>query len=94
MTNTGQSKRSRAYRRQLNDEYQRVWDVNSVTTDPGLTAPATADFSLTAASNCRHAGVGSYSHVQEGINAVAFDKWHPDKGAWSSGPGPNVAYAG
>jgi hypothetical protein len=69
-------------------------DANSVTTDPGLTAPATPDFSLTAASNCRHAGVGSYSHVQEGINAVAFDKWHPDKGAWSSGPGPNVAYAG
>ena len=25
MTNTGQSKRSRAYQRQLDDEYQRVW---------------------------------------------------------------------
>jgi len=69
-------------------------DANSVTTDPGLTSPATADFSLTAGSKCRHAGVGSYSHVQEGINAVAFDKYHPDKGAWSSGPGANVAYIG
>ena len=69
-------------------------DANSVTTDPGLTSPATADFSLTAASNCRHAGVGSYASIKTGINAVAFDKWHPDKGAWSSGVGPNVSNSG
>jgi hypothetical protein len=78
----------------LTDDCGRSPDANSVTTDPGLTSPATPDFSLTAASNSRHAGVGSYALVQAGINEVAFDKWHPDKGAWSSGPGPNVAYAG
>jgi hypothetical protein len=69
-------------------------DANSVTTDPGLTDVASGDFSLTAGSNCRHAGVGAYSSCQTGINGVDFDKWHPDKGAWSSGPGPNVAYIG
>ena len=69
-------------------------DANSITTDPGLTAPASEDFSLTAASNCVHAGIGSFAVCQRGINAVAFDKWHPDKGAWSSGPGPNVAHSG
>ena len=78
----------------LTDFYGASPDPNSVVTDPGITAPATDDWSLGAASNCRHAGVGSYVLIQQGINAVAFDKWHPDKGAWSSGPGPNVAYAG
>ena len=34
-------------------------DATSIATDPGLTSPATGDMSLTAASNCRHAGVGS-----------------------------------
>ena len=69
-------------------------DANSVTTDPGLTNPGTGDLSLTAASNCRHAGIGSFALVQEGANGVAFDKWHPDKGAWSSGAGPNIAHSG
>jgi hypothetical protein len=69
-------------------------DANSVTTDPGLTDAAGDDFSLTAASNCRHAGIGSYSYVEKGHNGTAFDKFHPDKGAWSSGSGPNVAYGG
>ena len=69
-------------------------DANSVTTDPGLTSPATADFSLTAASNCRHAGVGSFVICAEGANGVAFDKYHPDKGAWSSGVGPNKSWGG
>ena len=69
-------------------------DVNSVTTDPGLTTVASGDFSLTAESDCLHAGVGAYSSCQTGINGVDFDKWHPDKGAWSSGPGQNVAYIG
>ena len=77
----------------LTDTHGGSPDANSVTTDPNLTTPG-SDWSLTAASNCRHAGIGSYVLAQAGINAVAFDKWHPDKGAWSSGPGPNVAYAG
>ena len=68
-------------------------DANSVITDPDLNAPATGDMSLKAESDCIHAGVGSYATIPTGINAVAFDKWHPDKGAWSSGPGPNVAHA-
>ena len=76
----------------LTDHLGASPDANSLTTDPGITAPATDDWSLTAASDCRHAGVGSYSEVKSGINAVAFDKWHPDKGAWSSGAGPNVSY--
>jgi len=69
-------------------------DAHSVTTDPGITNAAGGDFSLTAGSKCRHAGVGSFAICPEGINQVAFDKWHPDKGAWSSGPGANVAYIG
>jgi hypothetical protein len=68
-------------------------DAHSVTTDPGITTPG-SDWSLTAGSKCRHAGVGSFAICPEGINQVAFDKWHPDKGAWSSGPGANVAYIG
>jgi hypothetical protein len=69
-------------------------DANSLTSDPGLTDAAGADFSLTAASNCRHAGIGSYVGVKTGHNGVDFDKFHPDKGAWSSGAGPNVASGG
>ena len=69
-------------------------DINSLTSNPGITDAAGGDFSLTAESDCLHAGVGAYSSCQTGINGVDFDKWHPDKGAWSSGPGQNVAYIG
>jgi hypothetical protein len=77
----------------LVDHYGVSPDTNSVTTDPGITTPG-SDWSLTAASNCRHAGIGSYSDVTTGINEVAFDKYHPDKGAWSSGVGPNKSWGG
>lgn len=69
-------------------------DARSVISNPNLTGPAGGDMSLTATSNCLHAGIGSYATIQKGINAVAFDKWHPDKGAWSSGPGPNRSWGG
>ena len=75
----------------LTDRYGNSPDANSITTDPGLTTPG-SDHSLTAASTSRHAGIGSFAVCETGINAVAFDKWHPDKGAWSSGAGPNVSY--
>jgi len=78
----------------LSDTYGTSPDANSVETDPGLTNPAGADFSLSASSDCRHAGVGSYAVCPTGVNGVAFDKWHPDKGAWSSGVGPNRSWGG
>jgi len=96
MTNTGQSKRSRAYQRQLDDEYQRVWGHRLPQDEkpqpykkfglPLVLAP----FALMFCGGC----VGSFAICPEGINQVAFDKWHPDKGAWSSGVGPNVAHGG
>ena len=52
-------------------------------TDPLLTAPGSDDFSLQAASPCRHAGHGS--GVVEDYLGTAFDKYHPDIGGWSSG---------
>jgi len=66
-------------------------DSHSSTSDPGITTPG-SNWALTAGSNCRHAGIGSYAYVATGHNGVDFDKWHPDKGAWSSGAGPNVSY--
>jgi len=68
-------------------------DSHSLTSDPGITTPG-SNWALTAESDCLHAGIGSYAYVATGHNGVDFDKWHPDKGAWSSGPGQNVAYIG
>lgn len=64
-------------------------DADSISSDPLLTDPATGDFSLQANSPCRHAGAGA--GVPEGINAVDFDPYHPDIGAWSSGLVPGRA---
>jgi hypothetical protein len=62
-------------------------DAHSIDSDPLLTDPAADDFSLQAASPCRHRGSGA--GVVTGINGVAFDPYHCDIGAWSSGIGPN-----
>ncbi len=68
-------------------------DVHSFTSvsDP-LTNPAAGDFSLQAGSPCRHRGSGA--GVVTGINAVAFDPFHPDIGAYATGIGPNRASSG
>ena len=50
---------------------------------PLLTDPGNGDFSLSSGSPCIWTGHGS--GVLEGINSVAFDPYHPDIGAWSSG---------
>lgn len=52
-------------------------------TDPLMTDPGAGDFSLQDASPAIWAGHGS--GVVTGINGVAFDPFHPDIGAWSSG---------
>ena len=67
------------------------WDANSIEADPLLTDPAAGDFSLQIGSPCRHAGVGS--GVFYDVDGDAFDPYHPDIGAVSTGIGPNVAYS-
>lgn len=52
-------------------------------TDPLLTNPAGGDFSLQAASPCRHAGHGS--GVVSDVEGTAYDAHHPDIGAMSTG---------
>ncbi len=61
-------------------------------TDPLLADPGAGDFSLQADSPCRHAGYGS--GVLYDLDGAAFDPFHPDIGAMSTGIGPNVAFAG
>lgn len=78
----------------LTDSFSRSPDASSTTTDPDLGNPGSDDWSLDSTSDCLHAGIGAYVVCPVGRNAVAFDRYHPDKGAWSSGVGPNVAYAG
>jgi len=58
-------------------------DQDSFATDPKLADPANGDFSLAADSPCRRRGIGA--GVPKGVNGVAFDRAHPDIGAWSSG---------
>ena len=68
-------------------------DPSSIDTDPLLTDPGNGDFSLATGSPALNAGHGS--GVVTGINDVAFDKYHPDIGAWSSGtftvPAPTIS---
>jgi len=76
------------------DEEGNSPDAHSFVADPLLIDPAAGDFSLQVNSPCRHRGAGA--GVVEGVNGVAFDPYHPDIGAWSSGlvPGRAVGSAG
>lgn len=60
--------------------------------DPGLTDPGAGDFSLEEGSTSQHTGSGS--GVPYDVDGVPFDPYHPDRGAKSTGIGPNVAFAG
>lgn len=72
--------------------YEQVDDSGELDTiDPLLTDPDAGDFSLQAASPCRHAGHGS--GVTKDVDSNPFDPYHPDIGAVSTGIGPNVAYS-
>lgn len=73
----------------VTDDFGDSPDANSLDSDPLMTAPGAGDFSLEEGSPCLHAGAGA--GVDEGINDVPFDKFHPDVGAWSSGVGPGRA---
>jgi hypothetical protein len=78
----------------LTDLFGDSPDSHSVSTDPGLSNPVGGDLTLSVTSNCIHAGVGSYVVCSSDVDGNAYDKWHPDKGAWSSGVGPNKSWGG
>jgi hypothetical protein len=58
---------------------------NKDATDPLLTDPGAGDFSLASDSPCRRAGHGS--GVLYDIDGAAYDPYHPDIGAVSTGVG-------